>query len=321
MRKKLTMLLALIVLLLASAYLGAGYLLYDQLSTVKRNPQNALNTPAKFQVNEAPFQAFDTARYHMPTYDTVRIPSRTPGLMLAGWYVPGDPAAPAIVLTHGLSSCKCEGAVIVAAGMLHRNGFNVLLYDLRNHGQSDRDDGRTAMGNKEYLDVLGAWDWLTTVKGFPPERVGLYGASLGAGTTLIAFGQEPRIAAAFVDSPFSDLRQLIDETLTRQHYPTVLAYSGLLMARLVGGVDLLAHGPQEAITHDAGRPIFIAAGTSDHLINVHHTRDLVSLAGQTGANVTPWYIDGADHHPSAILQFPDVYEQHLIAFFRGALEK
>ena len=53
------------------------------------------------------------------------------------------------MVTHGLSSCKCEGAILVAAGMLHRAGFNVLLYDLRNHGQSDSDGGRTAMGNKE----------------------------------------------------------------------------------------------------------------------------------------------------------------------------
>ena len=36
---------------------------------------------------------------------------------------------------------------------------------------------------------------LVTGSHMPPERIGLYGASLGAGTTMIAFGQEPRIAA------------------------------------------------------------------------------------------------------------------------------
>jgi len=321
MTRNLAALAALIVVVLIVAYLAIGYKLYDQLSTVKHNPQNALNTPAHFQVNEAPFQSFNTAPYEMPVYETVRIPSRQPGLTLAGWYIPGDPAAPAVVVTHGFSSCKCEAAIIVAAGMLHRHGFNVLLYDLRNHGESDSDGGRTAIGNTEYLDALGAWDWLMTAKGFPPERIGLYGASLGAGTTMIAFGQEPRIAALFVDSPFSDLRQVIDEQLTLNHYPTFLAYSGLLMARLVGGVDLLAHSPQAAITHDAGRPIFIVAGTADQFFNIHHTRDLVSLANQTGANVTPWILDGVDHHPHAILQLPDDYEQHLVTFFRGALGK
>jgi dipeptidyl aminopeptidase/acylaminoacyl peptidase len=318
---KLALLISIVVVLLVAAYLGVGYLLYDQLSTVHHNPKNAANTPAHFQVNEAPFPNFDATPYEMPNYETVRLPSRQPGLMLAGWYVPGDPSAPAVVVTHGMSSCKCEGGIIVAAGMLHRHGFNVLLYDLRNHGESDSDNGRTAMGNKEYLDALGAWDWLRTAKGFPPERIGLYGGSLGAGTTMMAFGQEPRIAALFVDSPFFDLRQLIDEKQTSQHYPTFLAFGGLLMARVVGGVDLLAHSPQDAITHDAGRPIFIVHGTGDQSINIHHSRDLVKLAEQTGADVTTWFPEGLDHHPHAVLELSGEYEQRLATFFSGALEK
>jgi len=168
--------------------------------------------------------------------------------------------------------------------------------------------------------VLGAWDWLATAKGFRPERIGVYGASLGAGSTLMAFGQEPRIAALFVDSPFLDLRQLIDEELARRHYPAFLAFSGILMARVVGGVDLFAHSPQEAITHDAGRPIFDVHGTADSFINIHHSRDLVKLAAETGANVTTWFPEGVDHHPHAILQLPDEYEQLLVMFFRTALQ-
>ncbi len=321
MKKTPAVLLLIVVVLPGAAYFGAGYLLYDQLSTVHHNPANAANTPDHFRVTEAPFPNFDTAPYEMPNYEVVRLPSRQPGLSLAGWYIPGDPAAPVVLVTHGLNSCKCEGGILVAAGMLHRHGFNVLLYDLRNHGESDSDNGRTALGNKEYLDVLGAWDWLRTVKGFPPERIGVYGASLGAGTTLMAFGQEPRLAALFVDSPFSDLRQLIDEQLASRHYPTFLAFGGLVMARLVGGDDLLAHSPQEAITHDAGRPIFIVHGTGDQSINIHHAYDLVTLAQQTGANVTTWFPEGVDHHPHAILELPGGYEQRLVAFFHAALER
>ena len=318
---KLALLVSIVVVLLAAAYLGVGYVLYNQLSTVTQNPKNAANTPAHFQVTEAPFPNFDTTPYEMPNYETVRFTSRQPGLTLAGWYIPGDPAAPAVVVTHGLGSCKCEGGILVVASMLHRHGFNVLLYDLRNHGESDKDGGRTAIGNTEYQDVLGAWDWLRTAKGFPPERIGLYGASLGAGTTLIAFGKEPRLAAAWVDSPYFDLRQVIDEQLTNRGYPTFLAPGGLLMARLVGGVDLLAHSPQDAITRDSGRPIFVVHGTGDQSINIHHSRDLVALAAQTGGNVTTWFPEGVDHHPHAVLELSGEYEQRLAAFFRTALEK
>ena len=202
--------------------------------------------------------------------------------------------------------------------MLHRHGFNVLLVDLRNHGESDSDGGRTAIGNKEYLDVLGAWDWLQTAKGFPRARIGLYGDSLGAGTTLIAFGEEPRVAAAMVDSPYFDIRQVIDERLTQQHYPTFLAPGGLLMARVVGGVDLLAHSPQEAVTRDAGRPVFVVHGTGDQSINIHHSRDLASLAAQTGANVTTWFPEGVGH-VQGDLALPGEYEQRMASFFNAVL--
>ncbi len=321
MTTKLAVLASVLIVLLVAAYLAAGYRLYDQLSTVARNPQNALNTPAHFQVYEPAYAGLDTTPYLMPSYAIVRFPSRQTCLMLAGWYVPGDAAAPAVVLAHGRSSCKCEAAVLIAAGMLHRHGFSVLLFDLRNHGQSDRDDGRTAMGNKEYQDVLGAWDWLRTAKGFAPERIGVYGPSLGAGTTMVAFGQEPRMAALFVDSPFFDLRQLIREELTRSGYPTFLAEPGIFMARVVGQVNLDAHSPQAAITRAAGRPIFDAHGASDPYINIHHSRDLVQLAAQSGANLTTWFPEGIDHHPDAIYKLPGDYEQHLAGFFQSALEK
>jgi len=319
--KRIVVPVALLAVLLAAAYLGVGYFLYDKLATVTQNPKDAANTPSHFTVTEPAFPNFDATPYQMPSYESVRFTSRQAGLMLAGWYVPGDPAAPVVLITHGLGSCKCEGANLVLADLLHRHGFNVLLYDLRNHGESDRDNGRTGIGNKEYLDTLGAWDWLNTAKGFAPGRIGIYGASLGAGTTLIAFGQEPRLAALFVDSPYADLWQVINERLAGQNIPTFLAPGGLLMARLVAGDDLLAHSPKDAITRDAGRPIFIVHGTADQSINIHHSYDLAALAKQTGANVSTWYPEGMGHVPHALLELTPEYEQHLVAFFSSALGK
>lgn len=321
--KKRTLLLTLsaLLLLLVVAYLGAGYLIYNQLSIIMPGgSENAPNTPADFKVRWGAWQAFDTAPYQVPTYENVRIPSRQAGITLAGWYLAGDPAAPAVVVTHGFSSCKCDAVVLVPAGMLHRNGFNVLLYDMRNHGQSDIDNGRTAIGNKEYQDVLGAWDWLVQQKGFAPQRTGLYGVSLGGGTTLIAFAQEPRVPAAFVDSPYSNLPQIMDEELARNRYPTFLAPGAIFMARLVSGVDLLAHSPQDAIRNAAGRPISIVHGTGDQRIGVHHTRQLAALARQTGANVTTWMPEGVGHVEAAY-QFSAEYEQRLVAFFNAALKR
>ena len=319
MKRRIGFVAAVLVFVLLAAYFAVSYAVYDKLSRVTAGGgDSAKNVPASFVNTYPEFSSFSEAPYHMAQYVNVRIPSRQSGIMLAGWYVPGDPGAPAIVITHGINGCKCDPNVLTVAGMLHRHGFNVLLYDMRNHGQSDVDNGRTAIGNKEYLDTLGAWDWLVAQKHFAPARVGLYGESLGAGTTLIAFGEEPRIPATFVDSPYADLKEIINEELARNHYPRILADGSIFMARIVSGDDLLAHSPQEAIRNDAGRPIFIVHGTGDQRINVHHTQQLADLATELGANVTVWMPPGVGH-VAAEFDLPQEYEQRLDAFFDQSL--
>jgi uncharacterized protein len=189
---------------------------------------------------------------------------------------------------------------------------------MRDHGESDIEDGRAAIGNEEYQDLLGAWDWLVNEKHFDPNRIGVFGESLGAGTTLIAFGQEPRLAAAFVDSPYSDLPQIIDEELARNNYPAFLAAGGILMARLVAGDNLTAFSPKDAIINDAGRPIYIVHGTGDKRIDVHHMRQLTELASQLGSNVTVWIPEGVGHVEAEFAE-PDEYEQRLVTFFIDSL--
>ena len=300
-------------------YIAASYIVYDRLSKVDAGGgDSADNTPAHFVVTDTKWAGFDTTSYEMELFDEVHFPSRQPGLALAGWFVPTSPDAPAIILTHGLNGCKCTGRMLTVAGMLHRNGFNVLLYDLRDHGQSDIEDGRAALGNEEYLDLLGAWDWLQQEKQFAPERIGAFGESLGAGTTLIAFGQEPRLTAAFVDSPYTDLSTIIDEELDRNHYPRFLVPGGLMVARVVAADDLLAFSPQDAILNDNGRPLYIVHGTGDTRINVHHSRDLAALATQTGTNLTTWIPKNIDH-VNTVLTLPNEYERRLVTFFDHAL--
>jgi len=300
-------------------YFGSGYAVYDKLSKVEPpDEETAANTPLDFEVTYEDWLDFDPSPYWMPAYEKVQFPGRQSELMLLGWYVETDPSAPAVVMTHGLYASKKDANILVPAGMLARNGFNVLLYDLRNHGESPQDNGRTSVGNKEYQDVLGAWDWLVDERGFRPEQIGLYGVSLGGGSTLMAFGEEPRAAATFIDSAFSDLPQIMAEELRRENYPVFLYQAALLSARWVAGVDLLAHSPQDAIYNHAGRPIYLVHGTADERINVHHTRDLAALAEQEGAQVTVWYPDGIDHVDS-VFALPVEYEQRLVTFFRATL--
>lgn len=319
MKKFLWFVLGLVVLL-GIAYLAVGYVIYDKLSLVEPyEDEDYSNTPVKFTVAYDNFESFDTSPYFMGNYEAVRFPSREPGIDLVGWYIEADPHAPVVIVTHGIQGAKLAANALLPAGMLYRNGFNVLLYDMRNHGESSQyNGGRTTVGNTEYQDVLGAWDYLVNERGFHPEDIGLYGLSLGGASTLNAFAAEPRVACVLVDSPFSNLQKIITEELVRTGYPGFLAPAGIISGRIFDGVNLLERGPKDAILNADGRPIFIIHGQKDDRVGVHHTQELAALAEENGVKLDVWYVPDAGHVESLMLH-PAEYEQKMVAFYERAL--
>jgi hypothetical protein len=203
--------------------------------------------------------------------------------------------------------------------MLHRNGYSVLLVDLRNHGRSTVTSGHAAFGATEYLDVLGAWDWLVE-QGFPPSRVGLFGGSMGAVSSLVALAHEPRVPAAWVDSPFYNFEALLRDNLALRGFPGSLAPGAIRMGGIVWGDDLYAHHPSEAFWQDAGRPLYLVHGTADKRIAPYHAQAYEALAEASGANVTHWLVPGAGHQRSSFF-VPDEYERRLATFFGDALHE
>lgn len=306
-----------VLALAAVGYLGAGLIVYDQLSVAAASCGGRFeeNTPAAFLVPDV-----DTTPYAMPQFEAVTIPSRDPEIQLSAWYVPAETFAsgPAVVLVHGLDSCKREGQLLLAAGMLHHAAIAVLLIDLRNHGDSTVVNGRYAGGTREYRDALGGWDWLVNERGFAPERVGLYGQSLGAATALIATGEEPRVAAVWEDSSYADLDVAVQAELARNGYPAWLRFGGYLMARLRSGDDLLSLSPIDAVAKLDGRPILITHGTSDTRLSVQYASDLAAAVRADGGTVVPWLVDGAEH-TQAIVEETAEYERRLADFFTSAL--
>jgi dipeptidyl aminopeptidase/acylaminoacyl peptidase len=203
--------------------------------------------------------------------------------------------------------------------MLHRNGFSVLLVDLRDHGDSEVEDARYANGTEEYLDVLGAWDWLTA-GGVAPDRIGVLGESLGAAVAIIAAGEEPRIAALWEGSSYANYRTIATEELHRLGYPDFLLDAAVQMGRLISGDDVTSRNPDGEIARMAGRPLFIVHGAEDQRIDPHHARDLAAAATAGGTTVEPWIVPGAHHSEAAFID-PDAYEARLTAFFGAALNR
>jgi dipeptidyl aminopeptidase/acylaminoacyl peptidase len=320
LQKRTSFLLYTVIVALIAGYLGVDYILYDRLSNIVGGCDlHAGNRPDYFVDPGGSWEGFDFSAYYMPNYQSVRFPSREEGIEIAGWYVEADPEAPAVIVVHGFGSCKNAHTVLTPAGILWHAGFNVLMIDVRDAGDSTIEDGRSAVGNEEYLDVLGAWDWLIQARGIPPNSIGLMGNSLGAGTVLIAFSQELQVAAVFADSPYDTFSQILREEVQRINLPTFLIPGGILVARLVSGDNVLAHNPADAIYQAGERPIYILHGTEDQRIGVHHSLQLQDKAEDAGANVTFWIAEGVYHVQAAASRTKE-FEERLVTFFQTTLE-
>lgn len=300
-----------------AAYLYGSLVIYDQLSltVAKCGGRFTENTPASFVS-----KGIDTAPYRMPDYESLTLASRDPGIDISAWYVAAEDgtAGRAVVLVHGHDSCKRDDQILLAAGMLHRDGIAVLLIDMRNHGDSTVVNGRYAGGTREYRDALAGWDWLVNERGFAPSRVGMYGQSLGAATALIATGEEPRVAAVWEDSSYADLDVAVQAELARNGYPSFIRFGGYLVARIRSGDDLLSLSPLGAVAKLDGRPIFITHGSADTRLSVQYALDLASAVAADGGSVQAWIVDGAEHTQAIVVQTAE-YERRLDAFFDAAL--
>jgi dipeptidyl aminopeptidase/acylaminoacyl peptidase len=307
------------LLVLVVAYLGAGYVVYTRLAKVRGSCERHLsNRPDNF-ANISSWPLEDFTPYFMPVYEDVQFPSRQPNLQIAGWYVEAEPDAPVVIVVDGIGGCKYAQAALLSAGMLWHSGFNILLIDLRDTGDSGSEDGLSAVGNEEYQDALGAWDWLVEQKGFAPERIGILGNSLGVATVLFAFEQEPRIAAIALNSPFANLPQIMREELQNKGYPSILAPGAVVMARLVSGEDLVAHDPVKAALSAGDRPIWVVHSTADSRVAVHHSYALQAATQEAGVDAEFWFIDGASHVQSPAV-YPAEFQTRLSAFFRDHLK-
>jgi len=321
--------LGVVMALGVAGYAGASYLGYDRLTpgTSLCNGRFSGYTPASFGTEGISEKftegGFATKPYAMPGYQEVSFPSRDarqPRLTIRAWWVPAQNAgAPAVIVVHGIHSCRHDPVVLLPAGMLARNGFSVLMMDLRDEGDSDIEDGRSGWGSEEYLDILGAWDWLQSGQDLPASQVGLMGESLGASSAIIAMSEEPAIAATWADSAFADVGVLFDEIAVEQGLPTWLRPGVIAWAKIIADDDLLARRPVDEVGKIGARPLAIVHGLGDINLGFHHAKDLAATHATFVPGYEPWLVPRALHLQAAFAA-PAEYERRIVEFFRASLE-
>ena len=137
----------------------------------------------------------------------------TDGAILKGRWFAGRDGAPTVVLCHDWGRSK--ESLSHLAVQLQDAGFNVLNFDLRGHGESER--RASTFGVAETRDVLGAIDWVRQRRGNPSgaaARIGVYGVGIGAFAALEAADERNDVRAVVLDGLYPDT----DTALLRHVY-------------------------------------------------------------------------------------------------------
>ncbi len=118
------------------------------------------------------------------------------GIRLTGWYVPVKNARHTVLFCHGNGGNVMH--VLDSLNLLCELGLSCLLFDYRGYGKSE---GRPTEAGT-YLDVQAAYNWLMREKHVRPERIILFGRSLGGSMAAYLAGRVP-CAALVVESAFT----------------------------------------------------------------------------------------------------------------------
>ncbi|MCK0132382.1 alpha/beta fold hydrolase [Flavobacteriaceae bacterium F08102] len=97
---------------------------------------------------------------------------------------------PAVILIHQGGSNRNEWKSLPIWNNLIKAGYAILAYDIRQHGESEKDQGDMNdlfnNPNRAPLDVLAAISFLTKDTRIDSQRIGIIGASIGANLACVA---------------------------------------------------------------------------------------------------------------------------------------
>jgi uncharacterized protein len=233
------------------------------------------------------------------------------GIVLRGWYLPTEKPRHLIVLVHGMWSSWLEMASL--GRDLHNGGFDVLLFDLRGHGQSD--PSRLYLGRRERGDIRAVMNW-GQEQGFSNDRIGWLGYSMGGSTILMEAARNPLIQVAVIDSPYGNLPELLNKELSRHSgLPRWFNPGILLAARLIYGVRTDDLVPIKSARAWGERPLLLIHGESDTLVPVSQARELANAVGASCLTMT---LPGVDH-VQAYNYDPQAYVHLVGSFFHDHL--
>lgn len=242
------------------------------------------------------------------SYEEVNVTTED-GLTLAGWYVRSDNGA-AILAMHGYKNDREDP--LREAMYLHRHGYGVLIGSLRTH---DVNPGELiTFGLQEMRDFEAWYQFLLTREDVDPQKIGIYGKSMGGALSIKYAVQNPGIKAVIADSAFARMQDTVEKAIVSLLGEEFRFMTPLIVfwGERIAGIQAAEVNTTEWISRLCGRPVMLFQGGADELIPVNSGKRLYDAACEPKSL---WYEPQASHTICDLPELEMECEQRIVSFF------
>lgn len=232
-------------------------------------------------------EKFDNDYWESLTKEPVLIQTKG-GYTLNGYWLEQANAKKTVIICHGIT-WNLVGS-IKYLHLFYNRGYNVLIFDNRNHGKSGGHN--TTFGHFEKEDLSACCDFVEERMG-RGAYIGTHGESLGAASVLQHLAVDTRVKFCVADCPYSDLKKLLDYRL-KIDYPAVkipILPIASLFTKLRAQFSIYEISPLEAIKN-IHTPVLFIHGVNDDYIPPYMSEDM--YRAKVGKNQL-WIAPNAKH--------------------------
>ncbi|UIK11836.1 alpha/beta hydrolase [Rhizobium leguminosarum] len=139
-------------------------------------------------------------------YEEIFFPAMD-GITIEGWFIPAAGSDKLLIMNHPMPCNRYgypghlapwqdfggfEVNFLPEYKILHDAGYNIITYDMRNHGRSGTGSGGiNAHGTLEYRDVIGSLRYAKSRPDTKDMKTALYSRCLGANSTIVGMHKHP----------------------------------------------------------------------------------------------------------------------------------
>jgi fermentation-respiration switch protein FrsA (DUF1100 family) len=184
------------------------------------------------------------------------------GKRLAAWWIPSQSPRGTLLFCHGNAGNIADrlDSIRIFNGL----GLNLFIFDYRGYGKSNGSPSEQGI----YRDVEAAWDYLERNRGIDPQKIVVFGRSLG-GSVAAWISQTRRPGALILEAAFTSLQEVARDRVpgffvnlfVSDQYPTI-RYLTLVQCPV-----LIIHSrDDEVIPFGHGKALFATATGSKELV-------------------------------------------------------